>query len=148
MCIRESFWKVLVCVIFWGGIALAQVTTGTILGTVSDSTGAVIPGATVNLRNVETGISRTVTTDAAGRYRAPQLGLGSYEITAEAAGFQTEVRSGVTMTVGREAMVDFTLQVGAVAERITVTGEAPLIETTNATVSSLVDEREIGRAHV
>ncbi|MBI4465320.1 MAG: carboxypeptidase regulatory-like domain-containing protein, partial [Acidobacteria bacterium] len=133
----------LVCVFLGSGMAVAQVTTGTILGTTSDSTGAVIPGATVTLRNVDTGNSRTITTDAAGRYRAPQLPLGSYEIAVEAAGFQTAVRTGVTLTVGREAVLDFTLQVGAVAERITVTGEAPLIETTNATVAGLIDEQKM-----
>lgn len=140
MQVRNLWGKLLVSLLF-GGIALAQVTTGTILGTVSDSTGAVIPGAAVTLRNVNTGITRTVTTDAVGRYRASQLPLGDYEITAETPGFQAIVRSGVTLTVGREATVDFALRVGAVAERITVTGEAPLIETTNATVSGLVDER-------
>ena len=137
---RGRFWGIVVCVFLAGGISLAQVTTGTIMGTVSDSTGAVIPGATVTIRNVDTGITRTAATDAAGRYRQPQLGLGNYEITAESTGFQSIVRSGVTLTVGREATVDFMLQVGAVAERITVTGEAPLVETTNATVSSLVDQ--------
>ncbi|MBI4465674.1 MAG: TonB-dependent receptor [Acidobacteria bacterium] len=121
-------------------VTLAQVTTGTILGTVTDSTGAVIPGATINIRNVETGIARSVASDAEGRFRVPQLGLGSYEVVAEAPGFQSVVRSGITLTVGREAVVDFTLQVGAVAERITVTGEAPLIETTNSTVATLVDQ--------
>ena len=129
--------------LLWGGTVFAQVTTGTILGTISDSTGAVIPGATITMRNVGTGITRTANTDAAGRYRAPQLPLGDYEITAEMPGFQSVDRSGVTLTVGREAEVDFTLQVGAVTERITVTGEAPLIETTNATVSTLVDERTL-----
>ncbi|MBI1956165.1 MAG: TonB-dependent receptor [Acidobacteria bacterium] len=132
---------ILSIVLVSAGMMYAQVTTGTIMGTISDSTGAVIPGATVTIRNTETGISRTATTDAAGRYRVPQLGLGNYEITAESAGFQTAVRTGVTLTVGREAVLDFTLQVGAVAERITVTGEAPLIQTTTATVSGLVDER-------
>ncbi|MBI1955201.1 MAG: carboxypeptidase regulatory-like domain-containing protein, partial [Acidobacteria bacterium] len=132
---------ILSIVLVSAGMMYAQVTTGTIMGTISDSTGAVIPGATVTIRNVETGISRTATTDAAGRYRVPQLGLGSYEITTESAGFQTSVRTGVTLTVGREATVDVALQVGAVAERITVTGEAPLIETTNATVAGLVDQK-------
>ena len=133
--------NVLLLVFLASQVTLAQVTTGTIMGTVSDSTGAVIPGASVTVRNVETGITREATTDAAGRYRLSRLGLGRYEITAGSTGFQTGVRSGVTLTVGREAAVDFTLQVGAVAERITVTGEAPLLETTNSTVSSLVDER-------
>ena len=120
---------------------LAQVTTGTISGAVTDSTGAVLPGATINLKSVEKGFSRTVTTDEGGRYRAPELALGSYEITAEVAGFQTVIRSGITLTVGREAVVDFTLQVGTVADKITVTGEAPLVQTANATVAALVDER-------
>lgn len=124
-------------------ISFAQVTTGTILGTVTDTTGAVIPSATITLRNVETGISRAMSTDAAGRYRAPQLGLGSYEVTAEAGGFQTVVRSGIELTLGREAAVDFSLQVGTVAERITVSGEAPLVEATNATIASLVNERSM-----
>ena len=134
---------VFVCGFFFSGIVLAQITTGTILGTVRDSTGAVIPGATIRLKNAETGTTRTATTDASGRYTAPQLGLGNYEVTAEAAGFQTMVRSGIEMTLGREAMVDFTLQVGTVAEQVTVTGEAPLVETTNATVAHLVSEKAI-----
>ncbi|MBI3896364.1 MAG: TonB-dependent receptor [Acidobacteria bacterium] len=135
--------SVLVSVFWFSGVVLAQVTTGTISGTVADSTGAVIPGATVIVRNTETGSSRTVTTDARGRYNASQLGLGMYEVTAETAGFQSVVRSGIEMTIGRQAVVDFNLQVGAVAERITVTGEAPLLETTTATVANLVTEREM-----
>ncbi len=122
-----------------GSQALGQVTTATISGTVSDSTGAVIPGATVTVRNVETGISRTVTTSTEGRYAALQLGLGGYVVTAETAGFQTMVRAGITLTVGREAVVNMTMQVGAVAETVTVTGEAPLVETTNSAVTSLVE---------
>ena len=122
-------------------IALAQVTTGTVSGTVSDSTGAVIPGVTVTLTSTEKGISRTVFTDEGGRYRAPELALGSYVITTELPGFQTVTRSGITLTVGREAVVDFILQVGTVADKITVTGEAPLVQTANATVAALVDER-------
>ena len=140
---QKRFWQVLVCVFLFGATVLAQVNTGTISGTVSDSTGAVIPGAGVTILNVDTGISRTVTTDAAGRYRAPQLGLGSYDVTTESSGFQTSVRAGITLTVGREAAVDFTLQVGAVTERVTVTGEAPLVDTTSSTVASLVDAKQV-----
>src|SRR5437870_6320947 len=125
----------------FSALAVAQVTTGTISGTITDSTGAVVPGVTVSLKSVEKGISRTIKTDDGGRYRAPELALGSYEITAEAAGFETVVRSGITLTVGREAVVDFALQVGAIADKIEVTEEAPLVQTANATVASLVDER-------
>src|SRR3989442_11360063 len=139
---RLKLWaKTLVCGFFLSAIAVAQVTSGTISGTVSDPTGAVVPGATVSLKSVEKGISRTVHTDEGGRYRASELALGRYEVTAEAAGFHTVIRSGITLTVGREAVVDFTLQVGTITDKITVTGEAPLAQTANATVPALVDER-------
>ncbi|MBI4465096.1 MAG: TonB-dependent receptor, partial [Acidobacteria bacterium] len=78
-----------------------------------------------------------------GRYRAPNLALGPYEVQAELAGFQTGVRSGIKLTVGREAIVDFTLKVGEISERITVVGEAPLVDTTTASVSALVDEKRV-----
>src|SRR5881628_872808 len=130
-----------ISVFVFAALAVAQVTTGTISGTVTDATGAVVPGVNVSLKSVEKGISRTVRTDEGGRYRAPELALGSYEITAEASGFETVVRSGITLTVGREAVVDFTLQVGTITDKITVTGEAPLVQTANATVAALVDER-------
>src|SRR3989338_7855277 len=135
--------SVVFCLFLLSPMIVAQVITATISGTVKDSTGAVVPNATVTVRNVETGITRTVTSDEAGRYRVPQLAPGDYQVTSEAAGFQTAVRSGITLTVGREAVVDMALQIGAVAERITVTGEAPLVTTTNATVSTLVDQETL-----
>src|SRR3972149_1376814 len=103
-----------VCLV--GGMGLAQVTTGTISGTVKDSTGAVLPGTKVVVLNQETGITRTVQADAAGHYSAPALGLGNYQVTASLEGFQTEVRKGIVLTVGREAIVDFQLPVGAVTQ--------------------------------
>jgi len=124
-------------------VAMAQVTTGTISGTVQDSTGAVIPSVNITIRNTETGLTRTVASDEAGRYRAPNLPLGAYEVEAAKAGFQTEVRTGITLTVGREAVVNLGLRVGAVAERVEVTGEAPLVETRSASMSYLVDEKKI-----
>lgn len=135
--------KLYLCGCLFTAMAMAQVTSGTISGTVADSTGAVIPGATVRLKNVETGIERTATTDSGGRYRVAELHLGNYEITAEQSGFQTVARSGVTLTVAREAVVDFVLQVGAVTEQVTVTGEAPLVNTANSTVATLVDQGEM-----
>ncbi len=84
--------KLFLCGCLFTAMAMAQVTSGTISGTVADSTGAVIPGATVRLKNVETGIERTATTDSGGRYRVVELGLGNYEITAEQSGFQTVAR--------------------------------------------------------
>ena len=120
-----------------------QGTTGTILGTVKDQTGAVLPGASITIRNVETGITRTSATGDRGEYRVPALGVGNYEVQAEMAGFQRGIRQGITLTVGREAVVDISLNVGDVSEQVTVTGEAPLIETTSASVGGVVDSQQI-----
>jgi hypothetical protein len=121
----------------------AQVSTGTILGTAKDQTGAVLPGTTISVRNVETGVSRTATSGTGGEYRFPALAAGNYEVQAELTGFQKGVRKGIVLTVGREAVVDFSLNVGDVAEQVTITGEAPLIETTTATVSGLVTPQQM-----
>jgi outer membrane receptor protein involved in Fe transport len=133
----------ILCIFLFGAVALAQVTTGTISGTVKDSTGAVLPGAQVVLLNEETGGSRTIQSDAAGRYTASALSLGRYRVTATLEGFQTVVRSGITLTVGQDAVVELTLSVGAVAEKVEVVGEAPMVETTNATVSGLVNQEQM-----
>lgn len=87
--------------------ARAQVTSASMLGVVEDQTGAVLPGVSITIRNVDTGITRTVFTDAEGRYAARQLALGIYEIQAELTGFQAAVRRGVQLTLSREAVVDF-----------------------------------------
>ena len=121
----------------------AQQVTGTISGRVTDSSGAVIPGTTVQVQNVETGLARSVQTDAGGRYEARNLPVGSYTITVQQAGFRTEVRSGVTLTVASEVVVNFALSVGEVQERVEVTAEAPAIETTTVTLSGLISQQQI-----
>ena len=131
------------CLLLGGHLVYAQVTTGTISGVVQDPTGAVIPGVTVTAKNLGTGTARTITTDEGGRYAAPNLTLGDYEVQAELPGFQTEVRSGITLTVGRTAVVNFALKVGQLADKVTITEEAPLVESTTSAMSSLVDERTI-----
>jgi hypothetical protein len=123
-------------------MALAQ-TTATILGSVKDQSGAVLPGAEVIATNKETGSARAVVTGGRGEYRIPALAVGTYDVQATMSGFQSSVRSGITLTIGREAAVEFSLSVGNVAEQVTVTGEAPLIETTNAVVGSVVDQQQI-----
>lgn len=86
---------------------VAQTSTRTISGTVLDSAGAVMPAVEVSVKNLDTGLTRALSTNERGRYMAPQLPLGNYEVSARAAGFQTEVRRGITIAVGREAVVDF-----------------------------------------
>jgi hypothetical protein len=139
---NSEVFRIVNLLVFLSGVMLAQ-TTGTISGTVKDSTGAVLPGANVVVLNDETGISRTVETDTVGRYSALSLSPGNYRVTVTHVGFQTEIRSGVGLTVGREAVVDLTLAVGTLTQSAEVTGEAPLVESTTASLGSLVDERTI-----
>ncbi len=124
-------------------VAAAQLTTGTISGTVTDQSGGSAPGVSITITNTETGVSRTTTTGPTGRYNAPSLPLGNYEVRATLPGFQTSIRSGIQLTVGRNAVVNHLLQVGEVAQAVTVTGEAALVETTTATVSNLVTEEQV-----
>jgi len=112
--------------------AFPQGNTGRILGNITDATGALIPGASVTITNVERGTSQTLVTNEAGAYNAPSLPPGTYQIRAELSGFKTVERSNVVLEVGKELKIDITLEPGAVNEKVTVTEEVPLIETANA----------------
>jgi len=138
----KASWALLGMLLFAVSVG-AQVTTGTISGIARDSSAAVVPGVKIAVKNVDTGLTRAAVSDAQGRYQAPSLPLGSYEVQAEKEGFQTSVRRGIELTVGREAVVNFDLQVGSVTQTVEVTGEAPLIETTSSSVASLVDTQQI-----
>ena len=130
-------------VLLCASAALAQLTTGTISGTVMDPSGAAVPGAAITVKNVDTGASRSLVSGPTGRYEAPNLPAGNYEVSAKLAGFQTTVRKGIEVAVGRTGVVDLSLQVGEVTQSVTVTGEVPLVETTSATVANLVDEKKV-----
>ena len=121
----------------------AQVTTGTIAGRLLDAQGGALPGATVTARQTETGLQRTTSSDTQGRYTLPALPPGSYELRAELQGFRSLIRSGVTLTIGQTAVVDLTMQVGGVAEQVTVVAEASAVNTRSGELSYLVDERAI-----
>lgn len=123
-------------------LGIAQVT-GSISGVVTDQTGARLPGVKVTLHHVETGRVRTTLTDEAGRYDVPSLAVGSYEASAELAGFHTTVRKGITLTVASREVVDLSMQVGEVAEQVTVTGEAPLVNLSSAAVGEIVDDKKV-----
>ena len=135
------FFILLTLLIICSQMVVAQVITGTISGIVTDETGAIVPGVTVSTTNLGTELSRVVITDDEGRYRAPNLSLGPYEIRAQLTGFQSAIRRGITLTVGREAIVDFTLRVGQMADRVEVVGEAPLVEVSRSAITGLVDEK-------
>src|SRR5436305_10928870 len=103
--------------------ALAQTFRGTILGTVTDASGAVVAGAKVTVHNVNTGLERTTETSADGSYSVPELPLGTYTVTIGQTGFQTSVTTGVTVDVATERRIDAALKTGQVEQRVEVSGE-------------------------
>jgi len=121
----------------------AQATNGVISGTVTDPSGAALPGATVQVKNVSTGVSRSVTTNEVGRYRVPDLLVGQYEVQATQAGFQTVVESAVRLTVGSERVVNFSLPIGQTQETVNVESQLAQVDTTSSAVATLVEEKQI-----
>ena len=117
----------------------AQVTGGTISGTIVDSTGRVIAGAQIEITNPATGISRAVTTNAEGFYTAPNLQAGTYDLKFTATGFRTDVRNGIVLTVGASQVLDLTMQVGRAVETVEVQSEAPAVQTSTSDISAVVD---------
>jgi len=120
---------------------LAQ--SSTIEGTVKDETDAVLPGVSITTTHLETNQSRTVISDDQGVYQVPQLPSGTYEVQAELSGFSTGVRSSISLTMDSRAVVNFSLSIGQLTERVVVTGEAALVDTTSAVTSGLVDARQM-----
>jgi hypothetical protein len=142
----------------WGGLLLfvvfeivllvpariySQVVGATLSGTATDQSGAVIPGTQISIKNISTGVTRAVTTDPAGFYTAPNLLSGAYEVTATAAGFSSEVQTGVTLTVGAQQVLNFTLQVGRVTEKVQVAGEAPTVQLATSSLSAVVNSTTV-----
>ena len=129
----------------FGGIErlAAQGTTATILGTVTDATGAAIPDAAVQVKNVGTGQTQNVQSDAQGRYRAPDLIVGDYSVQASKGGFATVVRTGITLTVGSQNVVDFSLAVGQTQQTVTVEGQVTQVDTTSSTVATLTSQTQM-----
>ncbi len=123
--------------------ASGQVTTATILGTVTDTTGGILPGATIVIKNTETGLTRTALADSSGRYREAQLPTGTYSVTASLEGFGSQVRENLRLAVGSEVVMNFTMGLSELKETVVVSGGAPMVETSSTEVSALVDERMI-----
>src|SRR5437867_7616512 len=124
-------------------LSVAQSSTATILGTVKDDTGALIPGASITVKHTEIGLTRTAISSETGDYNVPLLPVGAYEITTAMPGFKQDVRRGINLVVGQQAVIDLTLEVGAPEEKVTVTEEAPLVNTTLSSTSGLISEQQI-----
>ena len=122
--------------------ANAQIT-GAITGSVVDASGGVVPTAEVTIKNVGDGSERRVVTDANGRYVAEALPIGAYEVTAAVPGFKKAVRTGLDLNVADRLPVDFHLEVGQIADTVSITAEAPLIKTETGDVSYLVNTKQI-----
>ena len=122
---------------------MSQLPTATILGVVKDSSGAVVPDVAITARSTSTGQTRTATSGPDGSYRFSALPVGPYELRAEHAGFQSELRGGLVLAVSDEAVVNFTLQVGGVEQTVSVTAEAPLVNTTSGSLGGLVNEEKV-----
>ncbi len=121
----------------------AQGATAAILGTVTDSSGAAITEASVQVKNLGTGATQATITNTQGRFNLPDLAVGDYEVQASKAGFSTVIHKGITITVSSQAVVDFSLPVGQQTQTVTVQGEASQVETTNASVSTSVTTQQI-----
>src|SRR5579871_5674546 len=122
--------------------SLAQVSAA-ISGKVTDSSGAPASGVTVAVKNLETGTTRSVVTGESGIFRILSLPIGKHEIRAEKTGFKAAVRTGINLEVGQEAVVNLRLEVGELVQEVSVTADAPVINTTVAPVSGVVGEREV-----
>jgi Carboxypeptidase regulatory-like domain len=132
-----------VIVILASPVMLLAQATGTMSGYVKDSSGGVVPQAKVTATLVQRGTTFIAETNAEGFYNFPALDPGEYTLAVEKQGFQRNLQTGLTLTVGQNLRVDASLTVGQLAQEVKVTGQAPLVDTTSGTVSSLVDDRRI-----
>src|SRR3989475_3026566 len=121
----------------------AQVTGATLSGTITDPSGGVIPNAQVSVRNTATGVTREVTADTAGFYSAPNLLPGSYEVTVTSPGFSTARQSNLTLGVGAEQQLNFSLKVGQTSQTVEVTEAAPQIQLTSSTLTAEVESTTV-----
>src|SRR5215467_2111530 len=124
-------------------LVFAQTSTATILGVVRDGSGALVPGVSITVKHTDSGLTRTVITSENGGYSVPLLPVGAYEISTTMPGFKQQVRSGINLVVGQEAVVDLTLEVGAPAEQVTVTEEVALLNTTTSSTSGVITEQQV-----
>ena len=123
--------------------AQSQAVNGTIEGTVSDVSGGVLPGVMVTIANTDTGLERSVVTNAEGQYRGLLLPLGQYRVTAELQGFKKAEQTGISLRAGDTATINLTLTVGAVSETVTITAEAPIAQPGKIDLGRTIGDVEI-----
>lgn len=132
-----------IAVLAWPQRAAGQAVSGTLLGTVLDSSGGALPGATVTITHTETGLTRVLTSDSNGEYSAPNLPTGNYTVKAELTGFKTVTLTAVHLGVDQRLRVDPKLDVGAMTESVEIRASAPLVQTSSSDLSTTVEEQQI-----
>ena len=135
--------SVLIALLIFSVSIFGQTSTGSISGTVTDEASAVVAGATVTIRNTETGFSRSAATGTDGRFNFVNVPIGNFELSVEAANFSKYVQTGIGLLVNQNAVVSVSLKAGAIEEVVTVTGDASLLNTTTAEVATRFDERRL-----
>jgi len=123
--------------------AAAQAVRAAVLGTVTDRSGAVVPGATVNVKNTETAVVQSTVADSQGRYQVTDVLPGLYDVEASLSGFQTVVRKEIRLAVGTQSVVDFTLGPSAVQETVTVAGGTPVVDTVSAALGTVIEQAQM-----
>ncbi len=134
---------ILFAIFFCFAVSTNAQTTSTITGTVTDQNGAFIVGATLQAKHLETGLTRSFTTDNDGRFTFIGMPVGRYEILAQSSGFKTTKKEGINVTVGEEAKVDFQLEIQSPNEVVTITDDTAIVNTQTPELSYLVNERAI-----
>src|SRR6185369_11191224 len=140
-----NFAQALVCsaTLLFAPSAFSQQITGSIRGTVTDPSGAVVDGATVSAKQSETGLTRTTASDHSGVYLLLDLPVGHYQLQVERSGFQTYLQQGITLDVNEAATISVSLKVGTGSDRVEVNADADLIESTVTSLGTVVSEREL-----
>src|SRR5690349_21734162 len=134
VCFRNG----VIAIFLFSSLLTAQGFRATVVGRVTDDTGAVLPGAMITITNVGTNESRTVIVNDSGEYTIPQLAPGQYTLMAEYTGFNKVVRSGIVLETNQQARFDVVLKVGGITEEVEVSAAAPLVTTENASIGNVV----------
>ena len=129
-------------------VSLAQTSDATLVGIISDASGASAAGATISAVNNATGVAREVVTNDTGAYRLGPLVPGTYTITAKLNGFKTKVQKDVVLQTGAVVKIDVALEVGNVTESVEVTGAAPMLQTQEASVGGVISQSQLARIPV
>jgi hypothetical protein len=134
---------VLLFVVFASVYSYAQIVGGNISGTVQDTSGAALPGATVTVTQVETGATRTLTTGADGRFYAPSIPVGTYSVTADLTGFERQQQTGISLTIGQSLQLNLVLGLAHVEQSVEVDANSVAVNTGTQSIAGLVDERQV-----